>query len=162
MEGYFPMHCQDYIIKYMINIYLDKTLVICIDMCLEIYYLIILLMIYFLHIMQAYILTIHCIKHYKQPLLIWKYLRIYLVYIHLSWSLQDYMMQQTMLRVKDPERSLKFYTGILGMTWVLNLCKQMWCQTANCVRRTFVDMWKQIMAYEVTKISLSTLKIPHI
>ncbi|XP_033847308.2 lactoylglutathione lyase-like [Periophthalmus magnuspinnatus] len=29
---------------------------------------------------------------------------------------QDYMMQQTTLRVKDPARSLNFYTGILGMT----------------------------------------------
>lgn len=36
-------------------------------------------------------------------------------------SCKDFIMQQTMLRIKDPKRSLDFYSRVLGMRLVLYL-----------------------------------------
>lgn len=44
-------------------------------------------------------------------------------------SCKEFMMQQTMMRIKDPKASLDFYTRILGMRYVGGG----WSQHCRCI-----------------------------
>ena len=48
-------------------------------------------------------------------------------------STKDFIMQQTMLRVKDPKISLDFYTRVLGMRYVVTVSIMQYVITNDCL-----------------------------
>ena len=48
-------------------------------------------------------------------------------------SCKEFMMQQTMMRIKDPKASLDFYTRILGMRYV--------CGVGHNIVGAYIDLW---------------------
>ena len=54
-------------------------------------------------------------------------------------SCKEFMMQQTMMRIKDPKASLDFYTRILGMRYVCGGRSQYW---RYIICWFFLDAWK--------------------
>ena len=67
-------------------------------------------------------------------------------------SCKDFIMQQTMMRIKDPKRSLDFYTRVLGMrsasvNALSHLCLPsdahiFWCMSSvNSLITSYLILW---------------------